>query len=174
MGKLIFIFLAFLSMICHAQIPGKRTPGPYVLSNGISFKEGDTIILGTGSDPTGDFKFIYNPPNYLLGAKQQSLSKQYSNAHLVIKRFNTYTNKKVGSKVWAVVNPGGILNGVIELQQAYDAGEIIVKGKPPISKNAISAASSSVADELIKLKTLLDAGAITKPEYEAQKKKLLN
>ena len=76
MGKLIFIFLAFLSMICQAQIPGKRTPGPYVLSNGISFKEGDTIILGTGSDPTGDFKFIYNPPNYLLGAKQQSLSKQ--------------------------------------------------------------------------------------------------
>ena len=72
------------------------------------------------------------------------------------------------------MNPGGILNGVIELQQAYDAGEIIVKGKPPISKNAISAASSSVADELIKLKTLLDAGAITKPENEAQKKKLLN
>jgi len=174
MGKLIFICLVCLSMISNAQIPGKRTPGPYVLSNGISFKEGDTVILGTGSDPTGDFKFIYNPPNYLLGVRQQSLSKQYSNAHLVIKRFNTYTNKKVGSKVWAVVNPGGILNGVIELQQAYDAGEIIVKGKPAVGKNAVSSTSSTVADELLKLKTLLDAGALTKPEYEAQKKKLLN
>lgn len=174
MKKAFFILVMLLPLFCGAQIPGKRTPGPYVLSNGISFKEGDTVILGTGSDPTGDFKFIYNPPNYLLGVKQQSLSKQYSNAHLIIKRFNTYTNKKVGSKVWAVVNPGGILNGVIELQQAYDAGEIVVKGKPPVSKNASALASGSVADELIKLKTLLDNGAITKAEYDAQKKKLLN
>ncbi len=32
----------------------------------------------------------------------------------------------------------------------------------------------SVADELLKFKSLLDAGAITEDEYNAQKAKLLN
>ncbi len=52
MKKLILILLAVAPLVSYSQIPGKRTPGPDVLSNGISFKEGDTIILGTGSDPT--------------------------------------------------------------------------------------------------------------------------
>ena len=35
-------------------------------------------------------------------------------------------------------------------------------------------ASSSVADELMKFKNLLDIGAITEDEYNAKKKQLLN
>ncbi len=34
--------------------------------------------------------------------------------------------------------------------------------------------SGSVADELLKFKNLLDAGAITEDEYNAQKSRLLN
>jgi hypothetical protein len=36
------------------------------------------------------------------------------------------------------------------------------------------AATTGVADELLKLKKLLDSGGITQAEYNAQKKKLLN
>jgi hypothetical protein len=39
--------------------------------------------------------------------------------------------------------------------------------------NQQSADSVSVADELMKFKTLLDSGAITQSEYDLQKKKIL-
>ena len=39
--------------------------------------------------------------------------------------------------------------------------------------NQQSADSASVADELMKFKTLLDSGAITQSEYDLQKKKIL-
>lgn len=39
---------------------------------------------------------------------------------------------------------------------------------------AASVSPASVADELLKFKSLLDAGAITEAEYNAQKDKLLN
>jgi hypothetical protein len=38
----------------------------------------------------------------------------------------------------------------------------------------IFCAESSIADEIKKLKEILDEGAITQEEYDAQKKKLLN
>ena len=37
-----------------------------------------------------------------------------------------------------------------------------------------SSSNSSVADEIMKYKQLLDAGAITQEEYDAKKKQLLN
>lgn len=42
------------------------------------------------------------------------------------------------------------------------------------SQAAALAAPSSVADELMKFKSLLDSGAITESEYNSQKEKLLN
>lgn len=42
------------------------------------------------------------------------------------------------------------------------------------SSRSQAVAGQSVADELLKFKSLLDAGAITQSEYDAQKAKLLN
>lgn len=50
--------------------------------------------------------------------------------------------------------------------------EGIEKGKLSLKSSTISS-SSSLADELIKLKELVDAGVITPNEFEQQKQKLL-
>lgn len=55
--------------------------------------------------------------------------------------------------------------------------KLLIKELPQDSENnsaATSETKGSVADELKKLKNLLDSGAITQEEYDAQKKKLLN
>ncbi len=57
------------------------------------------------------------------------------------------------------------------IDDAIEACEV----KPCKSTDSVTQATAgSVADEIKKLKGLLDSGAITKEEYDAQKKKLLN
>lgn len=46
--------------------------------------------------------------------------------------------------------------------------------QPNNESQAAAPAPSSVADELMKFKSLLDSGAITESEYNSQKEKLLN
>ena len=71
----------------------------------------------------------------------------------------------------------------IDYENAVNSGELIYQGKQPINKNSTTVEvkliqnkneSTSVADELAKLKKLFDAGAITKEEYDVAKKKLLD
>ena len=63
----------------------------------------------------------------------------------------------------------------IEVEEAIAAGELLVSQTDKVvEKTIIQETSGSVADELAKLKKLYDEGAITKKEYEAQKKKLLS
>jgi hypothetical protein len=79
------------------------------------------------------------------------------------------------------VGAGDIVNYWIELDQAIEAGEIVVPepyaAKLDINKKnapvVIQQNSVSVADEIKKLKSLFDSGVLTKEEYETQKKKLL-
>jgi hypothetical protein len=42
-----------------------------------------------------------------------------------------------------------------------------------VGRNPDAAVSFSVADELIKLKGLVDAGVLTQEEFDAQKRKLI-
>jgi len=50
----------------------------------------------------------------------------------------------------------------------------LLPGPPRRNSNVLNSSPKfSVADELLKLKKLLDSGAITQAEYNAQKKKLL-
>jgi hypothetical protein len=165
---LFFIFLAIPQFLL-AQIPGSKWDGPLITKYG-TFHKGDTLKVGTGSDPNGDFKFIYQPANDLLGTDQTNLQKMYSSTRLIIKYFKEWESHKFGLKEFTVVGFSS-RNGVVELEAAIEAGEIIVPNFKPKQLN--QALQFSVADELIKLKKLLDDGVLTKDEYESQKKKLL-
>lgn len=96
----------------------------------------------------------------------------FSGKTVKVKSLIAYGRKKTGYTVVAKVGVGEMVNYWIEIENAIEGGELV----PPASyarKNISSSAGGSVADELKKLKELLDAGAITQDEYDSQKKKLL-
>ncbi len=156
-----------------AQIPGKRIDGPLEIA-GVKFSEGDTLHFGQGTIPNGDFKYINQPLNVFSGTKEMSLPRSFSGRTLIIKGFRDATSKRAGEKLLAVVNPGGF-NYAVELGDAVQSGEIVAVNSRKVGNKATAAAApaTSVADELLKLKQLLDAGAINQTEYDQQKKKLL-
>jgi hypothetical protein len=168
MKKLLLLFL-FIPFFAVSQIPGVKIEGPIDTKFGFKISKGDKITVGTGTDPNGDFKFIYMPPNGFSN-QQQNLQKSLSGTKTTMKGFKQLTNKSIGTKTWGIVNFGG-LNMCVEVDQAIESGELIIDDHPVIK--SIINNTSSVADELLKLKTLLDSGLITKEEFETQKKKIL-
>lgn len=166
MKNTLIIFL-FLPSLLLAQIPGKSIDGPLITKYG-NFNIGDTLKVGTGSDQNGDFKFIYQPKNMWLQTPQQNLPKMSSHIQLIIQGFKKYQSTQFGTKYFTVVKTS-IINGIVEIESAIEAGEIIIPGYRPNSGQQVA----SVADEILKLKKLLDMGAITQIEFDSQKKKLL-
>jgi hypothetical protein len=89
-----------------------------------------------------------------------------------------YDHQRTGKKYYAIVNVGTVFNWGIDLESAIKYGEITRINNTNFNTSKASTVTiiqnkGSVADELKKLKELLDAGAITKAEFEDQKKKIL-
>ncbi len=169
------LFLITINQETLAQIRGTRIDGPITV-HGIDIKEGDTLHLGYGTLPNGGFKFIEQPSNALTGAPERILGPSFSNLILVVKHFKAFENRKAGTKLYAVASPRqGALNVAVDLLLAVDAGEVTGVNDLSFPKKSVGQpTTSSVADELLKLKQLLDTGAITQDEFDTQKKKLLN
>jgi hypothetical protein len=155
----------------------EATKDGYKTASGWIVKPGDKIKLGKGTMPDKDFAFIYQSRTMqLLGdasAKKEYLQSNYSNKEATVKKINFVGSKRTGFTPQVVVGVGLLANYWIEIDNAVDAGEII----PPAEyakKSQSNVGVPSVADELKKLKELLDAGAISKDEYDTQKKKVLS
>ncbi|HLI93629.1 MAG TPA: SHOCT domain-containing protein, partial [Puia sp.] len=102
------------------------------------------------------------------------LGKAYGGLNLQVKAIKKLGNKKRGFRYYIKVGGGNIVNYQVELEDAIAVGEIVgTNVSVPIQMAAIPNNASSPADELKKLKQLLDAGAITQQEYDSTKKKIL-
>lgn len=167
MKHLFTLILILLTNMAFAQFFGaKKVEGPVVIS-GYTLNEGDTITLGGGSTNMGNFKYIYMPFN------GQELTKNWSGRKVIVKGFRKETNKQFGEKIRVLISLSAMqYNYNIELEPAIKSGEIVAINSKPINEQ--TKPITSVADELIKLKQLMDSGAITQEEYDKQKKKLLN
>lgn len=77
----------------------------------------------------------------------------------------------------AVVSFGG-LNYLADIEMGIESEEIVAINSRTFGKaqtaSVTTAPASSKADELKKLKELLDSGALTQKEYDAEKKKILD
>lgn len=160
----------------------------YVTNVGYTVKAGDELILGKGTLPNKFFAFIYQSPmgfyseTTIDASNRKSLQSGFAGKKVKIKRLQSYGTKRTGYNVVAVVGAGDIVNYWVELDQAIEAGEVIVPepyaSKLDINKKnaplVIQQNSVSVADEIKKLKGLYDSGVLTKEEYDSQKKKLLD
>jgi hypothetical protein len=158
----------------HAQIVGKSVP-LFTTTAGTLVHVGDTLHLGRGTLPTGEFQFVYVPANVFTGSKQVNFSSQLNNLTVRVKDLRFQHSKLYGDKTVAVVK-ANTFNGCVDLNAAEEAGEIITAHT---QRAAVSAAAPpalpppSMADELLKLKKLYDQKVLTKTEYDAQKAKLL-
>jgi len=157
-------------------------------TSGYKIVVGQDINLGTGSTPDGDFKFIRRnstgfgtmmvmTDNNSYNKSQLSLPRNMAGHKGKVVKIVTRGNKKIG-KTYEPLVTFGSGRYEIDVDNAIATGEIVVpdefKPKPKTTTTVVEVKQQvSVADELTKLKKLYDDGVLTKDEYEAQKKKLL-
>ena len=175
MKKIIGIAAFLIPFLTHAQIK------EYKATNGITYHINDTVRLGTGSKPDGSFLYLEDrglglpvPPAGPGGRSRggsHTLPKDYANAGVIIKSIKVVPVNGI-NKYLFMVNPGGLIRYSMYIDDAIAACEV----KPCATPDAPNASKPvpSVADEIQKLKQLLDSGALTQAEYDSQKKKLLN
>lgn len=168
------ILISALCLIPFLGFSQKLTE--YKAPNGKTYHVGDTVKVGMGSMANGDFKYIQiNTPLSFLPQHRNSNSlnatKDFSLSNAIIKKIKAEKQMSGSDKIIITVKTNGIPTFDIWIIEAIAACEVT-----PCASSATpnKAASGSVADELIKLKKLLDEGAINKDEYNAQKKKLLS
>lgn len=158
----------------------------FVTKYGYVIKAGDTLTLGKGSQPNRKFAFAYES-EASLGSKgtehdKMYLESQFSNRKFKIKSLLPIGSKKKGYVIYAKFGIGSLVNYWIDIDNAIDAGELLLpepynakvkKANSVQTPVVIEQTKLSTADELKKLKELLDAGVLTKEEFEQQKKKIL-
>ena len=153
----------------------------YTASSGWKIKEGDTISLGRGTMPDKTFAFISEIPSALTAQSNVDYSKRklpnsYNDRRAVVHSIFVAGTRKTGFYIMAKLKVGQMSRYGVDIENALEAKEL----KPP-SEFAVKddatptqAPASSKADELKKLKELLDTGALTQEEYDAEKKKILD
>ena len=180
MKKFILDVLLFIPLFAlgQSEYPVFRKDTLYINPYDFYVK-GSKLKTGLGTMPDGSFKYITTSPGSfvaLMGATSANpsagitpLGSSYSGHTLEAKKYKRLGSKKRGFKYYLVAGGGNIVNYWVDIESALKTGEI-VSNSPNINK----AANASVADEIKKLKELLDSGAITEEEYNNQKKKLFN
>lgn len=158
----------------QAQIIGISVP-EFKTAGGTLVHIGDTLHLGRGTSPNGEFQYVYVPENMFTGGKQTNFNAQMGNLSVRVKDIRVQHSRSFGDKTVAVIK-ATTMNGCIDLNQAERSGEIITPNTPataPVAGIASVGGTSSTADEIIKLRKLYDQKVLTKAEYDAQKAKLL-
>lgn len=155
--KLVYsVLLLSISLTSFAQ----QNHPEYKASNNVTYHIGDTVKLGRGSGNSGQFVFVYAAG--LSGGA--ALPSHYASGNAVIKKVQTWKVK--GAVRWhLVVGVGLLTNYYIQIEDAIATCEVAQCNTPT--------AQTDKFDQLKKLKELLDSGAITQEEYDAEKKKIL-
>ena len=161
MRKLIFMGILLIPFLTKAQDITQ-----YKATNGVTYHVNDTVRLGKGSSADGSFLYLEERGLPRPGNRSRALPKQFTNGAVVIKTIKK-NNSSGADKYLFIVYPGGIFNYSLYIDDAILACEVT-----PCAQSATKQ-PYSVADEIKKLKELLDSGALTQAEFDAQKKKLL-
>ncbi|MCC8427010.1 SHOCT domain-containing protein [Mucilaginibacter sp. UR6-11] len=171
MKKLLFIAALLIPILTKAQgLFGGTSVTEYKASNGVTYHVGDTVRLGRGTKSDGTFMYFEDHGLIPNPRSTRNLPKDFANVGATVKSIRKMKINGVDKYMFSV-NPGGPMRYTVFIDDAIEACEV----KPCKAANdAKPAATGSVADEIRKLKSLLDSGAITKEEYDAQKKKVLN
>lgn len=148
------------------------------LKNGFKIYEDLKLKVGTGTMPDGTFKFIRRSSTSIFtytGANQgdvnsaNALPSRCSGLEFKVIRIDKRGTKKNGFVYYPIITSG--LRYEVDIENAASCGEIILPDEFKIKP--VMASQLSKADEIKKLKELLDTGAITQEEYDVEKKRIL-
>ncbi len=177
MKQFILFASLLLAFTCsYAQKKGKNEILTYTTEDGTTYAIGDTVYLGMGSNTNGAFRYAIVEAGFFNAG--QYFQSDMNGKFMAINKFRKEGNDKVGYST-LIIGRFGLITAAIQIESAITAGEVITpaskkkmeeKNKPVIIQQA---GTSSIADELKKLKGLLDAGVLTQTEFDAQKAKLL-
>lgn len=192
--KKIILFFATLLIISKSFSQDSDSSLPRIFkdtlftTSGYKIVVGQDINIGTGATPDGDFKFIRRNSSGFGTAMIMTDNNSYNKSQLSLPRnmaghkgkvvkIVTRGNKKIGITYEPLITFGSG-RYEIDVDNAIATGELVVPDEfKPKAKTATTVVEVkqqiSVADELVKLKKLLDDGVLTQEEYDAQKKKLL-
>ncbi len=176
---------ANISVAQNSDLPKLENDTLYT-SSGYTITVNQTLKIGTGSTPDGDFKFIRRnstgfgtlistTDNNAYNKSQFSLPRNMAGHKGTVVKIVKRGSKKIGFTFEPLVTFGSG-RYEIDVENAIAYGELVVpeEYKPKSKNNIIEIKNGiSTADELLKLKKLKDDGILTQEEFDAQKKKLL-
>jgi hypothetical protein len=166
MKKILLIFICTLSV---GFITAQNLT-EYTASNNVTYHIGDTIKLGRGSAPSGDFIYCQMGDTYAVmaalggsaGRIDQGLPRNLSGANMIIKKIKE--TKFKGAKLISFnVAGGNFVQYKILVEDALTTGEL--KSNGYTSDEALSA--------LKKAKDKLDLGLIKPEQYDSIKSTLV-
>ncbi len=171
------------------------------LNNGITIKKGMQLEINGPSGEDAYFVYLFHAPENLFDDVKVKLTKRaepYNSKRTVtVRKIKFAEDKDSQGGKWIVrVRDGRKTDFMCDIVPALNIGEIStvsaggvvipVPAAAPVTATDNNATSPNakpgkndgalpvgVADELLKLKQLMDDGIITKEEFESQKKKLL-
>lgn len=161
MKKIILLLMAFSGLQAQQKL------AEYTASNGITYKEGDTITMGRGSGSQGSFVY-YQMGGWAAGMGDNSLPAIHSSTNVTVRKIRKAKMKGI-EKVWFAVRGGNITDYNLFIEDAIATCEI----KDCISEELHNPKADKF-DQLKKLKELFDNGTLSEEEYQSEKKKLLD
>jgi hypothetical protein len=171
--KCILFLLLWMPAISIAQTPphSRYVNDTLYTTSGFKIYKGQTLYFGKGTGRDGKFKYI--------NIKSETPPTSLANNSIVVKKLKNYGVSILGNGYIEII--GHIVykdgsKGSVDIHMAFDRAiedaldipsELIVPDEYRNKKRP------SVADEIEKLDKLYKKGTITKEEFEAEKKKLL-
>ena len=172
MKKIIFLIIAILTLNLTYGQKKREKLSEFTASNGITYKIGDEIKLGQGSDTNGKFVYV-NIGGWAVSTNPEANRLGAANAGLIVtvKKINKYNYKRYKG-VYMTVGGGNITNYTLDIENAIKTCEVENCTKE-VQKVEIVGNTTDKYDQLKKIKKLLDEGILTQEEYDAEKKKIL-
>lgn len=144
----------------------------YKASNGITYKIGDEIKLGRGSNDNGSFVYVTMGGWAAANGDVSGLPPANAGLLVTVKKIRKFDYKHQKG-VYFTVGGGNITNYNLDIESAIQTCEIQDCKEDNVAKSD-SKDGSDMFEQLKKLKELHDTGILTKEEYEKEKKEILD
>jgi len=139
----------------------------YKASNGITYKAGDDIMMGSGSGNNDNYVYLWITSALAKGGEIKS--RAYNGYSVTIKKIKRFKDKR-SEKVLFLVGGGNISNYTLDIENAIESCEIKDCGQ---NNTQISYTETDKYEKLKKLKELLDSDILTQEEFDSEKRKIL-